>query len=238
MNRVLLYAAGVLLAAVVALGLLLRAEHRKVAEFARTAEAAKLEADGLAVARQASERQLRAEADAARAEVAGFAEALDRAQRAARARPVAVARSSTGPLPVEAGAAPGAPQAGAQRLTCALREDDHGQIDAVSEELRTEAGNKILVQAAQASRIDPDGSQHRLFGGELRADLTKYLSSETEPPASRGLGVGPLAICTAGGCSAGAAVAAPPLGRFELSGGAFAGRGGTGLEAQLLFRLP
>ncbi len=224
--------------AVVALALLTAgslacaSRERRAAALARTeAEAARLDAAGVARAREASERQLRAEVAAAEAEVRGFAGALSRAEQAAKARPVTVARSSTGALTVEP---PAAPAQGAQP-DCVLRAGDRGRVDVAFAELRTESGNRVLVQAAQASRVDLDGP-HLLFGGELRTDLTRYLSSEVGPPPRGRIGVGALALCTASGCSAGAVAAAPPFGRFELSGGVFSGGAGRGAILAALAR--
>lgn len=233
MNRYV--AAAVAALALIAVGALAYAAHeRRVAATARLdAEAARLDAAGVARAKAASESQLRAEIDAARVEVRGFAEALARAERAARARPASVARSSTGPLPVE-------PLAGSEQnaqSNCVLRADDRGQVDVAFAEFRTEAGNRVLVQAAQASRVEPDGSLRLLFGGELRTDLTRYLSSEVGPPPRGRLGAGALGLCTASGCSAGLLVAAPPLlGRLELAGGAFTGGAGRGALLTALLR--
>lgn len=238
MSRLTLYALAAL--AVLAAGSLAYAsrEHRRAALAQADAEAARLDAAGVARARAETERQLRGEVDAARAEVRGFAEAFARAERAAGVRPVAVARGSTGPLPVEPPGGPIAPPAGASAAECVLRAGDRGAIDVASAELRTEAGNRVLVQAAEANRLDPDGSKHLLFGGELRADLTRYSSTEAGPGRRPGLGVGALAVCLTGrGCSYGPVVSAPPvLGRLEISGGAFAGAGGAGVEAQVVYR--
>ncbi len=234
MNRYV--AAAVAALALIAVGALAYAAHeRRVAAAARLdAEAARLDAAGVARAKAASESQLRAEIDAARVEVRGFAEALARAERAARARPVSVARSSTGPLPIEPPRTQNGPQSGP---ACVLREGDRGQVDVAFAELRTEAGNRVLVQAAQASRVEPDGSLRLLFGGELRTDLTRYLSSEVGPPPRGRLGAGALGLCTASGCSAGLLVAATPLlGRLELAGGAFTGGAGRGALLTALLR--
>jgi hypothetical protein len=237
-NRLTLYALAAL-AVLAAASLAYAAHERHAAAAARfVAEAAQLDAAGVARAREASERQLRAELDAAKTEVRGFAGALARAERAARSRPMTVARSSTGPLPVEAEPAPIASPGPGGEAECALRAGDRGKIDVATAELTTEAGNRVLVQAAQASRVDADGTSRVLFGGELRTDLTRYLSSEVGPPPRGRVGLGALGLCTGSGCSAGLLVAAPPVfgGRVEFYGGAFAGGAGRGLLGGVLIR--
>lgn len=234
-RKVLLGAVVVLVALAAGFGVALQRAEAREARAAQAAEAAKLDLAGVVRAREASERDLRAEADAAKAQVAGFAAALDRAQRAAKGRTVAVARGSTGALPVAPSAAPAGSQ---DPAACVLRLTDKTSIDVASAEIRTEAGNRVLVLAAQANRIDPDGP-HLLFGDAIRTDLTRYLSAEVAPPApGPGLGIGALALCTATGCSYGALVAPPPWlhGRLELAGGAFGGRGGSGALALALGR--
>ncbi len=238
MNRYLAAAAAALLLVALVLGGLLAREYRLAAAADRRAEAARLELAGLVVAKEASERDLRSSLEAARQQVVGFAEALSRAQALSKGRPVAVARGSTGPVAVESapsprpqGGAPGGPE-------CVLRAGDRAQIEVASAELRTEAGNRVLVAAAEADRLDPDGTRHRLFGGELRSDLTRYFSTEVAPPRRPGLGLGALAVCAPGGCSFGALVSPPPVlgGHLELAAGGFGGRAGAGFQAQVLFR--
>lgn len=241
MTKILSILVAVTGGAALVLAFLLQHQIREAAAARQIAEAAQLEAKNVTAAKLASERQMKAEIDDAKVQVVGFAAALARAEQAAKSRPVSVARGSTGSVAVEAhpGVAPpgGAPAA----LACVLHEGDQGSIDVATAELKTQTGNRVLVQAAEASRVNPDGSKLRLFGGEIRADLTKYLSSEVKPAGrSLGLGAGALALCTASGCSYGVIAGAPPLfgNRLELSGGAFAGRGGTGLQAQVMFRFP
>lgn len=229
----------VLFLAVVGLTIAVQRQARAAAEARRSAEAADLRAKDLVVAREASERQLRADLAAASTQIRGFAEALAKAQRAAKARPVTVARGSTGPLPVDPKAVVASPDGTPAASICVLRLGDQTAIDVASTELRTEAGNKVLVQAAEASRLDPNGSKVTLFGGEIRADLSQYLTlPDPVRTADRKFGFGVFGVCRInGGCSAGPFVESPILfGHLTLGGGVFAGPGGTGGMAQLLLR--
>lgn len=234
-TKALLGLVAALAVAVLILGVALQAKSREVAEAARVAEAAQLETKGVKAAQAASERQMTAALTDARSQVAGFAVALARAERAAKARPVTVARGSTGPVAVSAPAAPATPGGAA---ACVLHAGDAGSIDVATAELRTEKGNRILVQAAEAARIDPDGSKSTLFGGEIRADLTQYLSREVETPKVPGMGAGALVLCIPPRCSYGGLLAAPPVlgGHVEAAAGAFGGQAGAGVQAQVVVR--
>lgn len=219
----------VLFLAVVGLTIAVQRQSRAAAEARRSAEAAELAAKNVTVARDASERQLRADLDAAKKEIRGFADALVRARKAApKAKVIATVRASTGPVAVAASPA-----------ACVLKPGDKGQIDVASSELRTEAGNKVLVQAAQASRVDPDGSKVVLFGGELRADLTRYLTQpDPVSTADRKFGFGAIGFCKLGGrCMAGPLVESPVLfGHLTLGAGVLAGPDGAGVSGQLVLR--
>jgi hypothetical protein len=192
-------------------------------------ERAEMEAQGVAVAHEATEASLRGELDSMATRSADLEEALRKALAAAHgAHVVTVVSGSTGPVsagtPTGASApSPSAPAPAPNACACLLKPGDRGQIDVQAAELRTEAGNRILVEAAEASRVDPDGSKVRLFGGELRSDLTKYLSSEVKPEQRPGWGVGAVASVGGGVASVGPALAFPPLRFLGLSIEASAG---------------
>ncbi|MBI5545306.1 MAG: hypothetical protein HY901_15555 [Deltaproteobacteria bacterium] len=229
-----------LLAAVLVVGLLLARAlnlgRASEAEARRLAEAELLRAQGQIVQAQTSARDLQARADEAMAENDALRAAIEEAKRVApEVRIVEVTRASTGPV-VATGPAreppvhppPGDQQQAAAQPACLLAEGDSAEVLVDEVELRTDAGNRLLVGTAFAWRLSP-GPPARLFGGAFKSPLS---TDAALPPApALGWGVGPRVGIGAGGWTVGVA-ASPPLWsllgwRFEVTAGAGLGSGGA-----------
>jgi hypothetical protein len=211
------FAVLLLVGALLALAWWALGEHRAklTAQDAATkaAEALELKAKCLAVAEQ-SNAKLAADYAKAKTESALFAAAAaDAMSKLKAARVVSVISASTGPQPVRPDATK--PAASGSSPACALLETDQGEIEVRQATIQTQAGNRVVVGAAEAYRVSP---RRWLFGGTFSAPLTE--ASEEAKPAARapGWGAGPLAgISTAGGQLG--VIVATPEGRLPVLGG-------------------
>ncbi len=214
----------------------LDAGRRAQGEAARLAEAEQLRQRGVAAAAQERARGLERALREAVAASEDLGAELARVRVAAPgARPVLVAKGSTGP--VKAGglpralegrglAAQGEEQAGGAgpqshdppaaesppSPACLLAEGDEGEIRTAVAGLETRAGNLVVVGAAEAWRLTPPAT--RLFGGPLRLEAT------VEERADSGPGWGGGARVQAGrrGVLVGPALSPPPwrVWRYQL----------------------
>jgi hypothetical protein len=165
-------------------------------DLTRVAEAEALEAQGQIVEARAERDELEARLAEVSGRSAELAQALERARKAApTARVVRVTEASTGSVAVQGDPPPGLGSAviedgtGAQRpdaqgdsqSPCLLRRGDRGAIWIREATLETAAGNKILVGAAEAWRLEP-GPASRLFAGQFESTLTD--SRMVSPTAS------------------------------------------------------
>lgn len=226
----------------------LDAGRRAQGELARHLEAELLEQQGVMAATQARAAGLEAALRMAAAASEDLGAELARVRGAAPgARPVLVAKGSTGP--VKAGglpraheergpAATGEEQAGAagpqshdpraaERPTtpaCLLAEGDLGEIRTAVAGLETRAGNLVVVGAAEAWRLEP-GPAVRLFGGPLRLEATVE-----QRGAGPGWGGGGYVAAGRRGWLAGPALSPPPWRvwryQLELTAGGGLGPGG------------
>ena len=195
-----------LLAALVAAGAgayYLQRQRVVEAEARRGAEAEALRAAGQVVVERRDHDHLEAEVERLTEINAELAAALARARRAAPgARPVAVASASTGPVVVEAPQkilTPGVNEIDrAPDVPCLLAAGDRAELRVDEVVLETRAGNRVLVGAASAWRLEP-APVTRLFSGPFSAPLA---SAEAVEPAPAGVptwalvavGVGALAL--------------------------------------------
>lgn len=239
------------------------AEAALAAERARAAEGRELERAGQVVVEAVPD--LAPRVATLEAENADLKAALEAARKAAKgARPVMIAHGSTGPVkasgkprdtPSQANAAtPGASPApisspvpaptghsgeGATSSSCLLAEGDQGEIRVDAVALQTRAGNRVLVGAASAHRLNPEA---RLFGGSFSAPVTWAAEREPATPAVRRWGAGPWLGVSSSGVAVGAAVAAPPARLFgiglELSLGGGVTPDGRGQGAMQLILRP
>lgn len=216
----------VILACMVLTALLIRScrgEAEAVARLEREQEARDIEKAGLELVAEAKAGALRVELEAMRSESADFAAALDDARAKLKdARPILVARASTGPVSVEPRPAPNpGPEPPLKPDPfysdgCLLRPGDKGEVRVSEAVLETRAGNRVLVGSAEALRVAP-GPPVRLFGGPFQTDVTSALGEPAPLPASARkrwiLMAGPAAALTReGGHFGGAAgIATPPL---------------------------
>jgi hypothetical protein len=198
-------APAVALAVVVGMAVGWNRDRQSISELKRQAEFANLKAEGFAVAVQASARDLAAKA----AELTALTAEVERLKHASPGvKPVEVWHGSTGPVvagPVPASPptvqpAPGAP-ADVGRL---LSVGDKGEIRVAGSEWQTVAGNRVLVVAAEAWRLEPAPAV-RLFGGPLRLDV-----SVAAPARPMGWGVGLMASAGRAGWMVGPALSPPP----------------------------
>ena len=213
-------------------------QRRAAGEAERALEAAELRAAGMAVAGEATARQLRARVAELEAGSADLAAELERVRRAAPgARPVGTATATTGPVPAGGPArppwpcapvapcpmppeAPAGPTVPAQALpACLLAPGDTGEVRVSGAALATRAGNLAVVGAAEAWRLEP-GPPARLFGGPLQVDVVRE-----KQRAGPGWGVGLVASAGRAGWSAGPAISPPPLALFGLQLEALVGAG-------------
>jgi hypothetical protein len=194
-----------------------------IAAQAKDAEAADLKVKGVETAAATSQAALQATIDGYRARGDALADALAVALKASPgAKPVASATGSTGPVHVDAGAAPSSapvpaagtvapPSSTVPASVCLLRPGDEGEIRVSGAALKTEAGNTIVVAQGEAWRLNPDA---RLFGGELHLSAS-YLKP---PDPARAPGWGGGLEITGGrhGWAWGPVVASPPLSIWRL----------------------
>lgn len=229
-----------LLAAAVLAALLISARlnslRRAADEGRRLAEAETLRQRGLIVVEQRARGELEARARELEAADVDLRAELERVRSAAPSvRVVEVVRASTGPVPaggepreatVQMG--PVAREPVPEGAPCLLAVGDQGEVRVDEVELRTDAGNGILVGAASAWRVSP-GPETRLFGGPFRAPLTSVAAAPE--PARPGWGVGPRAGVGRDGWTAGLAVSPPQWSLWgwsvELVAGAGLGSGGA-----------
>jgi hypothetical protein len=211
------------------------------AELARVAEAEKLEAQQLLVAERVRTGELEAGAKELLERHAALAADVERLRRASPgARPVVTVDLRTGPVAVSPGprAQEGAAAAqrhdplaadGAGAPSCVLYEGDQGEVRVAGVVFETKAGNRVPILSLEAWRLAPEAL---LFGGPVRADLSRLSTLAPEPPEREaGWGGGVVALGTGQGWAVGPLVAAPPLRlwrvQVEAAGGAAAGPSGT-----------
>ena len=149
----------------------------------RLAEAAKLEARGAEVEIPEDVKQLVAEAAMLEAANADFRAAAHASETAApSAAVIKIVKASTGPLQcasptprvVTVAAGPSTTDKPLPCLTCVISPGERPEIKVTEAERRTEAGNVLLVGAAE---VDVEGV--RRFGGPFSAALTEV--HELEP---------------------------------------------------------
>jgi hypothetical protein len=150
---------------------------------ARVSEAHQLETAGQEVVDPETADQLQSEVDELTAANDDLHEALDAAREAApNTKIVYVTRATTGP--VLAGGVPSAQDGPstppAADPSCLLSAGDRGEVRVDEITLETTAGNRLLVGAASAWRLDPE---RRLFGGPFSAPLTE--AAAVEPPQAQ-----------------------------------------------------
>jgi hypothetical protein len=232
-----------IVAVLFALALLARAcngEREAKAELIRVQEQAEIRAAGLELIEGAEQAALQLELEQAKKGSASFAEALARAEEALKARTVIVVRASTGPVPVETPENPDPPKkpdgAPAER-PCLLRPGDQGEVAVTEAVLETEAGNRVLVGAAEAFRVSP-APRLRLFGGSFRTEITEAKGEPVPLESSPGWGAGLMAGYGTSGPLGSAVVATPPVFGDHLFGiGAFsAGPGSVAFQAGFIWR--
>jgi hypothetical protein len=194
----------------------------------RRAEAAELAAKGITVAREASERELKARLAAAKGLSTDLAGEVARLEAASPgARPVAVFSGSTGALPAAPQPKPPAVTSAsepASATVCLFRSTDKGSIFLSGTTMETQAGNRVMLAVAEAYRVEPE-PRIKLFGGPLKLDI-----SVAAPPRSLGWGVGLMASASRSGWAVGPMLSPPPwvvLG-VQLEALAAAGIGPTG----------
>jgi hypothetical protein len=219
------------------------AERARAAELElrRQAEARELEAEGLLVAERRKAGWLEENAAELLDQHHELAAEVDRLRRASPgARPVATVDLRTGPAAVSPGprAQEGAAAAqrhdplaaaGAGAPSCVLYEGDQGEVRVAGVVYETKAGNRVPILSLEAWRLAPEAL---LFGGPVRADLSRLSTLAPEPPEREaGWGGGVVALGTGQGWAVGPLVAAPPLRlwrvQVEAAGGAAAGPSGT-----------
>jgi hypothetical protein len=227
-------------AALFALALLARAcngEREARAELIRVQEQAEIRAAGLELIEGAEQAALQIELEAARKGSADFAEALALAQAALKARPTIVVRASTGPVPVETPEDPDPPTkpdgTPAER-PCLLRPGDQGEVTVTEAVLETEAGNRVLVGAAEAYRVSPE-PRLRLFGGSFRTEITEAKAEPLPLASSPGWGAGLMAGLGTSGVLGSAVVATPPVFGDHLFGVGVVSAGPDQFAAQVGF---
>jgi hypothetical protein len=211
-------------------------------ELRRQAEARELEAEGLLVAERRKAGWLEENAAELLDQHHELAAEVDRLRRASPgARPVATVDLRTGPAAVSPGprAQEGAAAAqrhdplaadGAGAPSCVLYEGDQGEVRVAGVVYETKAGNRVPILSLEAWRLTPPEAP--LFGGPVRADLSRLSTLAPEPPEREaGWGGGVVALGTGQGWAVGPLVAAPPLRlwrvQVEAAGGAAAGPSGT-----------
>lgn len=233
-----------ILAAFVLLLLLVRAcngQDAAEAKLARVQEAHEIEKAGLELVAEADKASLRSQLDEARAQSVEFAAALQEAQEKLRnSRPVFVARASTGPVTVrppvpdgkggDGGEEVGTRSVGVSPPSCLLQPGDQGEIQVTEAVLETEAGNRVLVGAAEAYRLDP---KTLLFGGRFSVPITEAMAEPASLRSSPGWGVGLFGGLASTGPAASIALLTPPLVGDSLSGGLIATGGQDLFAAQL-----
>jgi hypothetical protein len=193
---------GVIAALVLAL-LLARScsgERDAQARLERAQEAHEIDKADLVRVHEADRSKLEEELEVAKAENADFAAALAKATKEFDARPILVARASTGPVPVE----PLKPdpfhvEPSPRPDGCRLWPGDQGEIKVTQAVVETRKGNRVLVGAAEALRVSPEPSL-RLFGGEFSTPVTMALGEPVDLQRKKGWIVmaGPVALATEG----------------------------------------
>jgi hypothetical protein len=212
-------------------------------ELRRQAEARALAAEGLLVAERRKAGWLEENAQELLDQHHELAAEVERLKASSPgARPVATAQLTTGPVVaghhgsgLQEGAAAAQrhdPQAadGAGAPSCLLHAGDLGEVRVAGVVFETRAGNVVPVFSLEAWRLTPPAAL--LFGGPVRADLSRLSMLEPDPPAREaGWGGGVVALGTGQGWAVGPLVAAPPLRlwrlQIEAAGGAAAGPTGT-----------
>jgi hypothetical protein len=158
-------------------------EKRAHEDAARAIEADELEAAGLSVEHQLHVADLERRVDDLTQGSADLLAALTAARRAApRAHVSRVVEARTGPVvaSIDQQSIAIDRRAIEQPIgACLLSPGDHAEIRVREVELRTDAGNTILVGAAEAWRMSPDA---RLFGGPFSAPLTRASVEPAPPP--------------------------------------------------------
>jgi len=223
MTRAVIIAMLAGLAAVGALAYKLNRGAEAQAELARMAEAGRLSAQGLVVEERRQKDALQADRDRLAAENPELRAALERAEKAARgARVVSVVSASTGSATATGEPRPPSPVATSSIVTpkqeapCLLAPGDRAEIRVDQVTFETRAGNRVLVGAAAAWRLDP-APKAQLVSGTWQADVTEALGSA--PPVALGArwGAGVAILGSAHGLAPAIALAAPPLRALGLS---------------------
>jgi len=180
----------------------------------REIEARELEAQGLVVAAQKEQKDLRTQVASLEANNVDLMEALSRARRASPgSRDVSAVQASTGPVGASGDARP---TVVSDDPKCLLAEGDMAEIRVDQVEIETKAGNRVIVGAAECRRVEPK-PETRLAGGPFEASLTTAMvigKPKQKPP---GWGVGPaVMVSSSDGLAYGVAVSAPPLNVFGV----------------------
>jgi hypothetical protein len=172
------------------------------AEAGRVAEAAKLAAAGQIVA--APVVDLQPELDKLTDENTTLRTALADARKLVPGAKIdQVEHAQTAPQVVTA-----APEAGAVQGRCVVDQGDKLELRVDQVELRTRAGNVVLVGSASAWRTDPP-PEVQLVAGKFEQTATTLSDLATKQAPSWGFGVAEFAGSY--GWASGAAVLAPPL---------------------------
>lgn len=213
-------------------------------EAKRLAEKDSLEAKGLIVSAQESQKALDSRVKALTGQNAALAAELDKARKAAKgARVVGVVAASTGPGKAR-GAAPEAParpegDEAPSAAPCLVSEGDDVEIRADEVLLQTKAGNRLLVGTASLWRLNPLPIGP-VFSGAFQAPVTE--AAEVKPVVREATwGAGVYGFCAAEGCGAGPRVALPPVHvwRFQIeadAGATIVGRPSFAAGAVVRFR--
>lgn len=191
------------------------AESQAKARAAKADEAVELAKHEIQTAKEASEREMKAQENLAQRRLG---EAL--AKAGIKGKTVFVATGSTGPvtvggtpLPSGPGSAPGS-SGGASSPSpagraCVLYRGEHGEIRVSAAGVKTKAGNVAIDGQADAYALSPE---RHLFGGPLKLDVK--VSPQGPDSRSAGWGVG-AAVLLNGGLGGRLLVLPPPFLGFE-----------------------
>ncbi len=211
-----------------------RAEAAANQARAQAADQDRLTAAGTAYARQVEREQLQAKLAAAETASAGLKGQLETARKALKnARPVTVVTGTTGPVPVFA---PQTLPSGSQTSgsvsppaapACLLAAGDRGEVRVSAAAVEGASGVIAVVGTAEAWRVDPP---LRLFGGDLRLDVTVETQRQRAPGWAYGLGGGVSGRGFLGALSVRTPPRTLPLLHWPVRGwGVAAGNGNQGL---------